>query len=363
MGADPEEPDEPAGPVVGAGARCTEADGEPVPAHRAGSGAGARAGLAGPRAPVGGREPLHGGRGPVGGTAAGGDTAADRLARARRVLHRVEGRADSERARPEPGMDGALLPVPGPLTELLPGGGLRRGSTVAVTTGAGAGSLLFALLAAASAEGAWAGVVGRPGLGTTAAAEAGVRLDRLALVPDPGTDLVPVTAALLDGLDLVVVAGPDRAGLRAADRQRLAARARQRGAVLLALGSWPGADVRLQCVRAHWEGTASGAGRLRARRVEVRAHGRGTGPAGRAVEVLLPGPAGAVGALPTTALPDAGLPDAGLPDAGLPDAGLPDAGFPAAVFSGGAVSSAGAGRSGSAVPGDPAGRRAVRAAG
>lgn len=305
-GADPEDPDEPAGPVVGAGARCTEADGEPVPAHRAGSGPGVRAGLAGPRDPVGGREPLHGVRGPVGGPA-GADTAADRLARARRVLHRVEGRADRERTRPEPGADGALLPVPGPLAELLPGGGLRRGSTVAVTTGAGAGSLLFALLAAASAEGAWAGVVGRPGLGTTAAAEAGVRLERLALVPDPGTDLVPVTAALLDGLDLVVVAGADRAGLRATDRQRLAARARQRGAVLLALGSWPGADVQLQCARTHWTGTASGAGRLRARRVEVRAHGRGTAPAGRAVEVLLPGPAGAVSPLPAPAAPG-GLP-------------------------------------------------------
>ncbi|OSY41088.1 hypothetical protein C8E95_2891 [Pseudonocardia autotrophica] len=316
-GGDPEpvfDPAEVSGPVIGAGTWCAGADGDPVPVGHAGPGSG----YAGPRAPEGGREPLAGARGPAG----GGVPPADRLATARRVLHRMEARADPERSRPRAGpctgsarpagvtigaAAGAaaapvdplgpgdpVLPVLGPLSGLLPGGGLRRGSTVAVGAGAGAGSLLFALLAAASAEGAWAGVVGRPGLGATAAAESGVRLDRLALVPDPGADVVPVTAALLDGLDLVVVAGPERAGLRAADRQRLMARARQRGSVLLALGSWPGADLRLHCERAHWEGAGRGAGRLRSRRVEVRAHGRGIGLAGRGAEVLLPGPGGTV---------------------------------------------------------------------
>ncbi|GAA1401521.1 hypothetical protein GCM10009613_59990 [Pseudonocardia kongjuensis] len=308
-GGDPEpvfDPAEVSGPVIGAG--YTGTDGEPVPVGRAGPGD------AGSGAPV-------------------GASPADRLAAARRVLHRMEARADPERSRPRgvprtgparpagtatgaaAGIDDApgdpVLPVPGPLSGLLPGGGLRRGSTVAVGAGSGAGSLLFALLAAASAEGAWAGVVGRPGLGATAAAESGVRLDRLALVPDPGIDVVPVAAALLDGLDLVVVAGPERAGLRAADRQRLAARARQRGAVLLALGPWPGADLRLHCERARWEGAGRGTGRLRSRRVEVRAHGRGIGPAGWGVEVLLPGPGGTVveaPAGPGTAVAPAGLP-------------------------------------------------------
>ncbi|MEV1291263.1 hypothetical protein [Pseudonocardia sp. NPDC049635] len=299
------DPAEVSGPVIGAGTRCAGADGEPAPAHR-----------------VVARS-----------SAGGGAPAADRLATARQVLHRMENRADPEGSRarggpcagfvrpagsPDTGEapGGPVLPVPGPLSGLLPGGGLRRGSTVAVGAGAGAGSLLFALLAAASAEGAWAGVVGRPGLGVTAAAESGVRLDRLALVPDPGVDVVPVTAALLDGLDLVVVAGPERAGLRAADRQRLAARARQRGAVLLALGTWPGADLRLHCERPRWEGAGRGTGRLRARRVEVRAHGRGIGPAGRGVEVLLPGPGGTVveaPADPGTAVAPAGPPAPATP--------------------------------------------------
>ena len=100
-----------------------------------------------------------------------------------------------------------MLPVAAPLARLLPGGGLRRGSTVAVAGRPGATSLLLALLAEASAGGAWAGVIGRPELGLVAAAEAGVALERLALVPYPGADLVAVTAALLDGLDLVAVAG------------------------------------------------------------------------------------------------------------------------------------------------------------
>ena len=137
-----------------------------------------------------------------------------------------------------------------------------------------------------------------------AAAEAGVALERLALVPYPGADLVAVTAALLDGLDVVAVAGR-RSGqrLRAADRQRLAARARQRGAVLLSLGPWPGADLELGCEQGRVAGGRGGAGgggvgRLRTRRVRVRLRGRGVAPAGRSARLLLPGPAGraAVGA-------------------------------------------------------------------
>ena len=148
-----------------------------------------------------------------------------------------------------------------PLAALLPGGGLRRGTTVAVTGTAGATSLVLALLAEASAGGAWAGVIGRPELGLVAAAEAGVALERLALVPYPGADLVAVAAALLDGLDLVAVAGRV---LHGSDRQRLAARARQRGAVLLPLGPWPGADVELACEQGRWQGVGAGERRRRA---------------------------------------------------------------------------------------------------
>lgn len=182
----------------------------------------------------------------------------------------------------------------GALARLLPAGGLRRGTTVAVPAGPGAASLLLALLAEASAAGAWIGVVGRPELGLVAAAETGLRLERVALVPHPGADLVAVTAALLDGLDVVAVAGAERAGVRAADRQRLAARARQRGAVLVPLGAWSGADIQLTCTDTQWEGLGAGAGRLRARRARAWARGRGLPPAGRSAELLLPASGGGV---------------------------------------------------------------------
>jgi hypothetical protein len=227
------------------------------------------------------------------GSVVGGEAdTAHRLATARGLLRRLEDRAAGPRPAAEPGADGRVLPVGAPLATLLPGGGLRRGTTVAVTGTAGATSLVLALLAEASAGGAWAGVIGRPDLGLVAAAEAGVALERLALVPYPGADLVAVTAALLDGLDLVVVAGRV---LHGSDRARLAARARQRGAVLLPLGPWPGADVELTCEQGRWQGVGAGSGdvgRLRTRRVCVRLRGRGVAPAGRSARLLLPGVAG-----------------------------------------------------------------------
>jgi hypothetical protein len=223
------------------------------------------------------------------------DDRESRLERARGLLRGLEDRP--VRRVEVTGGDGAVLPVAGPLAGLLPAGGLRRGTAVAVADGPGASSLLLALLAEASARGAWVALVGRPQLGVVAAAEAGVRIERLALVPHPGADLVAVTSALLDGLDVVAVAGAAGAGVGAADRQRLAARARQRGAVLLSLGAWPGADAELTCTDASWSGLGGGggSGRLRARRVEVRARGRGIAPRGRSAWMLLPAPGGALG--------------------------------------------------------------------
>src|SRR5258705_3116245 len=91
-----------------------------------------------------------------------------------------------------------ILPVLPELRQLLPAGGLRRGSTVAVTPGHT--SVLLALLVAASAAGSWCAVVGLPSLGALAAAELGIAMDRLALVPHPGAEWPAVVGALLDGL-------------------------------------------------------------------------------------------------------------------------------------------------------------------
>lgn len=191
------------------------------------------------------------------------------------------------------------FPVAGPLVPLLPGGGLRRGSVVAVR---GSTALLLALLAAATAQGAWAAVVGVDDLGVLAAAEAGVVVRRLALVPRPGPDPAPVAAALLDGVGLVALAGADR--MPPGMRRSLAARARQGGSVLLSLGLWPGADVELDCRAELWYGAGAGHGRLRSREVVVRSVGRGAAARPRIARLLLPGPDGAVAQAPASKVPE-----------------------------------------------------------
>lgn len=196
--------------------------------------------------------------------------------------------------RPASGLDEAgvhrVLPVVPELSGLLPGRGLRRGSTVAVATGrpspGGGTSLVLALLAAASRSGSWCAVVGVPALGVLAAAEVGIALDRLALVPHPGPEWATVVAALIDGVDVVVTAVPGTVAASVASR--LAARARQRGSVLMPYGRWDGADVTLQVTRARWEGLGQGRGRLRRREVTIAARGRGPAARGREIKVWMP---------------------------------------------------------------------------
>ncbi len=181
--------------------------------------------------------------------------------------------------------DERLLPVVPALRPLLPGQGLRRGTTVAVSRSA---ALALALVAAASAAGSWVAAVGLPDLGIVAAAESGIALERLALVPVPGARVWPtVVAALLDAVDVVLVRSPAR--LPATQARRLAARARERGAVLVPLGAWPEpADLRLAVTSSAWSGLGQGHGRLQARQVEVLVAGRGAATRERRVLLWLP---------------------------------------------------------------------------
>ncbi|SCL16129.1 hypothetical protein GA0070616_0936 [Micromonospora nigra] len=192
---------------------------------------------------------------------------------------------------PDPAGGHRVLPVAPELTALLPGRGLRRGSTVAVAAaqspGSGTTSLVLALLAEASRAGSWCAVVGVPTFGAGAAAELGIALDRLALVPHPGPEWATVVAALIDGMDVVVTAVPGT--VSASVTARLAARARQRGSVLVPYGRWDGADVTLRVVRGAWEGLGPGRGRLRRRAVTISARGRGAAARPREATVWLPG--------------------------------------------------------------------------
>jgi len=183
------------------------------------------------------------------------------------------------------------LPVLPALTDLLPEGGLRRGSTVAVS---GATSLALALLAGPSQAGSWCAAVGLPSLGLVAAAEVGVALERFPLVARPGDEWPAVVAALVDAVDVVLVRLPRH--VRNGDARRLVAKARDRGAVLVTTGgsSAIAADVRLSVASCTWEGLGNGHGLLRARRLDVVASGRGAAARERRVSLWLPAADGTI---------------------------------------------------------------------
>jgi len=185
-----------------------------------------------------------------------------------------------------------ILPVLPALVGLVPDG-LRRGSSLGVS-GPGARSLAMALMAGTTSAGSWAAVVGDPDLGLVAAGEAGVALERLAIVTTPEPSAWgDVVGALVGSLDLVVVAPQHRVG--AATVRRLMARVRERGSVLIRVGDgpWPDRfDLTLTVVDGSWEGHGSGHGRLLLRRAEVLASGRRAASRERRVAMMLPSPDG-----------------------------------------------------------------------
>ena len=189
-----------------------------------------------------------------------------------------------------------LLPVPEALAGLFPGGGLRRGWTI---TARGSSSLILALLAAVSRWPGWCAEVGSPLLGSAAAAEAGVALDRFVRVAEPGEQWANVTASLLEAIDLVVVHPSARASQ--GDMRRLTARARERSAVLLVAGAWEGAMVNLSVIAQQWHGLGAGHGYLQTREVEVEAVGRGAAARPRVAKVWLPGADGVALSAPESA--------------------------------------------------------------
>ncbi|MFD1812834.1 hypothetical protein [Rhodococcus gannanensis] len=198
----------------------------------------------------------------------------ERIEQLRSRIAAVPARGESVAARQDraPGVSAReVLPVPGPLAELLPQGGLPRGSVVAVS---GATSLLVGLLASVTGSGGHAAVVGHPRLGLLAASEMGADLGRLAVIPDPGPDPVEVAAVLLDGLDLVVL-GLGAAVVPPSRSRAVVARARSKGATLLVTGGgWGGTEIRLDASVHEYDGLGPGCGRLRGLRLSVGVEGR-----------------------------------------------------------------------------------------
>jgi hypothetical protein len=206
------------------------------------------------------------------------------------------------RTRPVVTADQRLLPVLPGLEDLFVDGGLRRGSLVGVGGSAGATSLALAVAAGATRAGSWVACVGGQATGWAAAQELGVELERLVVVRTPETARASVTAALVDAFD-VVLCTLERSPSHG-EARRLRARARERGAVLVALERHPRAwgvapqrwpeepDVSIRVVGGEWTGLGAGSGLLRARHLEVEVRGRRGSSHARRVELLLPGPDG-----------------------------------------------------------------------
>ena len=137
------------------------------------------------------------------------------------------------------------------------------------------------------AEGSWAAFVGLPDLGFAAAAEHGVVLERtVAVVAPPFDQAAVVVASLVDAVDVVVI-GPGVI-TRSSDARRLTARARERGSVLIALGSWPEAiDVSLRVLSSSFTGLGDGHGYIQSWSANVEAVGRGAAARRRQTRIVL----------------------------------------------------------------------------
>lgn len=185
----------------------------------------------------------------------GGDGRLSRLRAARSALASAEERTGLRSAggplaaRAREGLIGD--PPPGPWL----GVGAATGGAVVL---AGSTSALLALLAHRQGAQGWCAVVGGEDLGWCAAAHLGLALDRVLAVPIGAGDggearaareelapasILAVTAALLDGVDALLITARPASRLRSRDRATLTARARDRGALILSPIPWEGARV------------------------------------------------------------------------------------------------------------------------
>lgn len=204
-----------------------------------------------------------------------------------------------------------LIPVPAALEPILPEGGLQVGTAYSLSPSPG---LIGALLAGASASGAWCAAVGMSTLGVEALAGHGVDLERLLLVPAPGPRWLSVVSALSEVIPLIAVR--PATAVREAELNRLNARLRDRGCTLLVVSSgqlvsagdtgtgsgaagswaWPQSEGAIRVHDPRWHGLGDGWGALEECEVTVTAQTRRS-PVPQSVRVRLPGAHGTIEAV------------------------------------------------------------------
>jgi hypothetical protein len=180
------------------------------------------------------------------------------------------------------------LPVAAALAPVLPLGGLERGRSYGVTGDAGV-SLVYALIAGATADGAWCAFVDMPHAGLRAAREHGVALQRVVCIDtDRSSSWGRVIGSLTEGIDIIVVRDPV---CPVAEARKVASRVKAQGAVLVAHGNIHGFPVDTQ-LSAHTQSWSFGVCATE-RTVRITAWGRRL-PGARDVTVLLPSASGGV---------------------------------------------------------------------
>jgi hypothetical protein len=143
------------------------------------------------------------------------------------------------------------------------------------------------LIARATQQGYWVGVVGVDDPGVLAMHEYGVDLRRVLFIPRPRDAWAEVAADLIEGLDVVVVRAPGRPA--AAVARRLTARAREQRVVLVSVAEpharWTqSSDVVVSVRSATWRP----APRVMTRDMVLDVGGRLVGPTSREVRMSLP---------------------------------------------------------------------------
>ncbi|RDI43564.1 hypothetical protein [Nocardia mexicana] len=188
------------------------------------------------------------------------------------AVPRRQVRDSGPQAEPLPRIEG-LLPVPPPLAEILPEGGLRRGTVMSY---AGVAGPLAGIVAAVTASGGNVALSGVPQLNPHAVVEMSGDLNRMYFVPDPGDDHAEVLGVLVDGFDLVV-AGARGLALPPSRARAIAARARASGCSVILTGGirWQGSGLRIVTRVVGYEGIERGCGRVTRLRFNIQAHGAG----------------------------------------------------------------------------------------
>lgn len=164
-----------------------------------------------------------------------------------------------------------VLPVPPPLAELLPDGGLPIG----VIRYVGSAGPVLGITAAVTAAGlpvVWCGV---PQLNSHAVHEMSGDLGRLYFVPDPGSEPARVVEILVEGFPLVL-SGPAGMDVPPSRSRAILARARESGCSLIMAGGprWEGTGLDIQATLTKAEGLRQGAGRVRSLSFAVRARSK-----------------------------------------------------------------------------------------